>query len=416
MKNTETQRHRDIKPCRCVSVFFNVHRAVFTALLLCIPVWAFASDPISELQERLKNGEAKLEYEPNHGYLISLLKNLNVSVSSQTLVFSKTSLQSERISPKTPRALYFNDDVYVAWVQGASTIEIMSVDPQRGSAFYALGQENDGRPEFERVTGHICSVCHYDQNEKKFVPKLVFSSVIPDETGNVEGTYPIPTTDQSPMEERWGGWYVTGQHGAQRHLGNIALKTPATPLGDLSRFDVSRSSNLTDLRGRFDTTPYLGPGSDIVALMVLAHQVDVQNLMTLAAIKSDVDPKETGEPLVKAMLFTGAAPFKEPIKGAPEFTKEFADRGPRDSHGRSLRDFDLKMRLFRYPLSYLIYSKSFDEMPQDVKTYVYRRLSDVLSGRDKSPDFSHLSGSDRASILEILRETKPEFRQSEANR
>jgi hypothetical protein len=116
------------------------------------------------------------------------------------------------------------------------------------------------------------------------------------------------------------------------------------------------------------------------------------------------------------MLFTGAAPFKEPIKGAPEFTKEFADRGPRDSHGRSLRDFDLKMRLFRYPLSYLIYSKSFDEMPQDVKTYVYRRLSDVLSGRDKSPDFSHLSGSDRASILEILRETKPEFRQSEANR
>lgn len=408
-RDIKTQRHKGARPlCLCV----------FVSLCFFIPlsILGWAADPISDLQERLKSRELKLEFEPKHGYLISLLKNLNVPVSSQTLVFSKTSLQSERISPKTPRSLYFNDDVYVAWVQGASSIEIMSVDPQRGAAFYALGQENDGRPEFERVTGHICSVCHYDQNEKKFVPRLVFSSVIPDETGNVEGTYPIQTSDQSPMEERWGGWYVTGLHGGQRHLGNIALKTPASPLGDLSRFDVSRSSNLTDLSSRFDTTQYLAPGSDIVALMVLAHQVDVQNLITLASIKSEVEPSQTGEPLVKAMLFAGAAPLKDAIKGSPNFAKEFADRGPRDSHGRSLRDFDLKTRLFQHPLSYLIYSRAFDEMPQNVKSYVYRRLFDVLSGKDQSPDFSHLSGSDRTAILEILRETKPEFREWDARR
>jgi len=112
---------------------------------------------------------------------------------------------------------------------------------------------------------------------------------------------------------------------------------------------------------------------------------------------------------MKAMLFAGAAPFKAPVKGTSSFASEFADRGPRDSHGRSLREFDLKTRLFRYPLSYMIYSNSFTEMPEKVKAYVYRRLSEVLTGTDQSADFAHLSRSDRTAILEILRDTKPDF-------
>jgi hypothetical protein len=241
------------------------------------------------------------------------------------------------------------------------------------------------------------------------VPHLSFLSVIPDETGSVEGTSPIPTTDQSPMEERWGGWYVTGTHGTQRHLGNIALKTPRTIGGTLSGIDFSKSSNLTDLSNRFDTTKYPTPHSDIVALLVLAHQVDVQNLITLATAQPDANPKETGEPLVKALLFSGAVPFKGAVKGTSTFTSEFGARGPRDRQGRSLRDFDLKTRLFRYPLSYMIYTSGFDAMPEKVRTYVYRRLNEVLTGIDLTPDFSHLSRSDRASILEILRDTKSDF-------
>jgi hypothetical protein len=368
-----------------------------------------ASDPISDLGERIKSGALKLEYEPKHGYLLSLLKNLDVPISSQTLVFSKTSLQSEGISPKTPRAIYFNDDVYVAWVQGTGSIEVMSVDPKRGASFFMLSQENDGRPEFERITGHVCSACHYDESMKKFVPKLTFLSVIPDEKGNVEGTYPMPTMDSSPIEERWGGWYVTGTHGTQKHLGNIALKTPRSPLGNLSGIDYAKSSNVTDLSTRFDTSKYPTPHSDIAALLVLAHQTDVQNLITLAGAKTDAPPEEVGEQLVKAMLFSGAVPFKEPVKGSSNFASEFAQRGPRDHLGRSLRDFDLKTRIFKYPLSYMIYSKSFDEMPDNVKAYVYRRFSQILMGADRSRDFAHLSASDRSSILEILRDTKPDF-------
>jgi hypothetical protein len=384
--------------------------ALISLLLLLTPIVSVASDPIGELQQKIKSGQAKLEFEKDHGYLVSLLKALKVPVSSQTLVFSKTSLQSERISPKTPRAIYFNDDVYVAWVQGSGLIEVMSTDPEKGSTFYVLSQERSDHPEFERSTGHECSVCHYvPEAAPKFVPRLLVSSVIPDTTGNVEGTFPIETTDQSPMKERWGGWYVTGTHGNQLHAGNIVLPRPASLFNGLPSAATSKSSNVVDLRSFLDTMPYLTPHSDIVALMVLVHQKEVENLIVLANSKGPAAAKETGEPLVKAMLFAGAAPLTAPVKGTSTFAAEFASQGPRDGRGRSLRDFDLQTRLFRYPLSYLIYSKSFDALPAGVKTYVYRRLREILGGDDKSATFAYLSAADRSAILEILRATKPDF-------
>src|SRR5262249_11468643 len=197
--------------CYC----FGIHmRSWVVAFLLLFPASGLAADPIEDLQKKLNSGLATLEFDGERGYLASLLKNLDVPISSQTLVFSKTSLQSEGISPASPRAMYFNDDVYVAWVQGTSLIEIASIDPQSGSFFHFLPQRKTEKPEFERSTGHECSVCHYSRDAApKFVPLLMVSSVIPDRTGNVEGAFPIPTTDQSPFNERWGGWYVTGTHG-----------------------------------------------------------------------------------------------------------------------------------------------------------------------------------------------------------
>jgi hypothetical protein len=380
------------------------------ALLILIPIAGLASNPTADLQAKIDKGTAKLEWVQGSGYLRSVLKQLNIPVSSQALVFSKTSLQSDRISPKTPRAIYFNDDTYVAWVQGASLLEIMSVDPKTGSAFYVLNQEPDGHPLFERSTGHECSVCHFvQQAAPKFVPRLMFTSVIPDTTGDPGGAFPIDTTDRSPMSERWGGWYVTGTHGTQKHLGNIVLPRPSTAFAKIPPAEMDKGANLLDLSTRFDTKPYLSPNSDIVALMVLAHQVEVQNLIALASGKPNATPKDVGEPLLKAMLFSGAVPLTSPIRGSSTFAADFAALGPKDKQGRCLREFDLKTRLFRYPLSYLIYSKPFDAMPDGVRAYVYQRLKDVLNGTDKTPAFAHISASDRTAILGILKETKPEF-------
>src|SRR6185295_4892837 len=138
----------------------------------------------------------------------------------------------------------------------------------------------------------------------------------------------------------------------------------------------------------------LSPHSDIVALMILGHQTHVHNFITAGVYemrdavtkglseKMNEVVKDAGEPIVRSMLFAGEARLTEPVAGTSNFATEFMSRGPRDSHGRSLRDLDLKKRLLQYPLSYLIYSKSFNEMPGELKDYVYRRLHEVLSGED----------------------------------
>jgi len=106
------------------------------------------------------------------------------------------------------------------------------------------------------------------------------------------------------------------------------------------------------------------------------------------------------------MLFVDEEPLKAPVKGVSSFTETFPQRGPRDPQGRSVRDFDLKTRLFRYPLSYMIYSAAFDGMPDKVRNRVYQRLYEILTGEDTSKTFAGLSPETRRTILEILRATK----------
>ena len=109
------------------------------------------------------------------------------------------------------------------------------------------------------------------------------------------------------------------------------------------------------------------------------------------------------------MLLRDEIALTDQIEGTSTFTTDFAARGPRDSKGRSLRDLDLRTRLFRYPCSYLIYSRAFHTLPDEVKTYIYQRLWDLLHDRGAKKDDPHLPAVDRQAILEILLETKPDL-------
>ena len=167
--------------------------------------------------------------------------------------------------------------------------------------------------------------------------------------------------------------------------------------------------------------------------MVLSHQTYVHNLITKAnftarqALRYQVEfnralgnpPDEklesvtrriesAGDKLVAGLLFVDEAPIEKPIEGSSGFADKFVQAGPRDKKGRSLRDFDLASRLFKYPCSYLIYSRAFDELPPPMKSYVAARLKDILEGGG-GDSFSHLYADDRHSILEILRDTKPDL-------
>jgi hypothetical protein len=374
-------------------------------------------DPIALLNRQIERGEAPpLEFRPGSGYLTSLLERLDVNRDSQILVFSKTSFQQAFISPQSPRAIYFNDTVAVGTVPGGEVFELTALDSDRGIAFYTFPAARVDKPRFE-PRGIECIFCHGPGNHG--APALVVASVFPDAQGlpAYTTTFFRGTDHRTPFAERWGGWYVTGTHGSQRHLGNAIAPNPERPV-ELQQADTQ---NLTTLTHKFDTTRYLSPLSDIVALMTLEHQSGMTNLINSLTVryrraerqgfpgdavwKNELDPAI--EALVTYMLFADEAPLAEPIEGSSTFAKTFPQRGPRDGRGRSLRDFNLRTRLFRYPLSYMIYSEIFDRMPSREKERVYRRLFDVLTNKDTGKSFAALSIDDRRSALEILRETKP---------
>lgn len=387
------------------------------------------SDPVAQLKRKIDAGEASLAYDPDHGYLPALMEYLEVPASSQTLVFSKTSLQRHRISPRTPRAVYFNDDVYLGWVQQGDVVEISAADPTLGAIFYTVDQNNESRAVITRQTDH-CLLCHASSHTRR-VPGHVMRSVYCDSSGLPvlsSGTY--RTNDSSPLSERWGGWYVTGTHGMHRHMGNGIVDRSAGP----EALDVEAGANVTDLNDLIRTAPYLTPHSDIVALMVLAHQTFVHNKLTEASFSGQTTARDVivmnealdrpvgyesestqsryasaAEKVVECLLMVDEYELNSPIAGTSNFTEEFETNGPFDSKGRSLREFDLERRLFRYPCSFLIYSDAFDGLPQRVRDEVYQRLWAILTGADQSEAFVHLTSDDRRAILEILRETKREL-------
>lgn len=376
-------------------------------------------DRVTRLGRDLISG--KIHLTPSEGsaggYLPALLQALGVNPDSQTLVFSKTSFQAARIDPRNPRAIYFSDDAMVGFVRGSDLLEVAALDPKQGMVFYSFNGATNP-PSFDRRDA--CLQCHTSPGTLG-IPGLLIASSYTDASGMpaFRGGQRI-TDDRTPFEDRWGGWYVTGTHGGMRHIGNAVGHDSAHP----EVLDLHDTQNLTSLAKKFDAHGYLSGLSDIVALMTLEHQTRMTNLMirvgwearmaeapgtdSAAQVEANKAQLDTDlESLVTYMLFADEATLHGPVAGVSTFTKTFAERGPRDHQGRSLRDFDLQKRMFRYPLSYMVYSETFDAMPGQVKDRVYRRLYDVLTGRDQSEKFKRLSADDRRAVLEILRETKP---------
>ena len=369
-------------------------------------------DAIARLQKQLDTGQARLTYDAERwGYLPGLLKQLGINTDSQLLVFSKTSFQAPKITPKTPRAVFFNDTVSIGSVQDGAVLEITALDPKQGIVFYSLDVHESAAPKFKRENQN-CLVCHQGE-ASLLVPGLMISSVLPgpDGTPAPPGVGDLLVDHRTPFEDRWGGWYVTGTHGTLTHRGNAIAPDPARP-GDL---ETENTLNLTRLDGKLDVSRYLEPTSDLVALMTLEHQCRMSSLITRAGWQARaMDSTATSsrqldalvEELVAYMLFADEAPLSEPIMGVSSFTHTFPKRGPRDRQGRSLRDFDLSKRLFKYPLSYMIYSEAFDALPPRALDRIYKSLFDILTNHEAGSRYRGLNAADRQSILEIVRETK----------
>ena len=370
-------------------------------------------DPISRLQQKLDRGEAKLAFDSKFGYLPSLLKQLDINADSQMLVFSKTSFQAPKISPQYPRALYFNDQVAIGYVPKGDVLELTALDSNQGIVFYTIEKEKRDRPQFRRRTAE-CLNCHVIPGTL-YVPGLLTTSVIPRPDGSLRFAASAVIVDsRTPLDQRWGGWYVSGMSGGLLHRGNSSAPDPDQP----TVLNTRNNQNLPSLTNRIDTSTYLLPTSDIVALLTLEHQTRMASFLTRLNWEARIAQHEgkmadflprlefLTDEVVSYMLFEDEARMFEPISGTSTFTKTFSERGPRDKKGRSLRDFDLQTRVFRYPLSFMIYSPAFDALPSVARDRVYRKLFDALTSQD-SGSGSRRSAVDRQAIVEILAETKP---------
>jgi hypothetical protein len=367
-------------------------------------------DPVAELNRKIQAGQAGLKFDAASGYLRPLLEALGIPVESQLAVFSKTSFQTNGIGPHNPRSLFFNDSVTVAWVRGAWTLELAAEDPEQGVVFYTLDQMFSEKPVFRRRND--CLSCHNSDNAAG-VPGMLMRSVFTARDGTALfqlGSY--NTDHSSPLEQRWGGWYVTGKSGGAVHMGNTLVTDGQTGA------PAPAEHELASLDGKIDTGGYLSKYSDIVALMVFEHQMRAINLLTrvgwearyAASRKTPLAP-DAVVALADYLLFVDEAPLHGRIESSSGFDRKFAAGGPRDSQGRSLRQFDLERRLMRYPCSYMIYSAAFDALPAVARDAVYQRMWAVLSGREKGERYARLTPADRQAVVEILRETKPGFPQ-----
>jgi hypothetical protein len=379
---------------------------------------AETSDAVSRLLADINAGRVELEYRGERGYLESLLALLDIDETSQLLVFSKTARKSRFISPETPRAIYFNDEVYVGYVPETNSLELAAMDPVLGPVFFDLPQNVERSLELDHQTSR-CLRCHDAMsNTGGGTPRFMMTSRLVDSNGEIAShEVSVIMEDSTPLRQRWGGWYVTGFHGEQETMANFMFEGQARSVREL---DLLANGNKPDLSGLVNTAPYLSNHSDIVALLVIQHQITVQNTMTqaawdyrqLLAEQGEVSAEKVAElaqPVVDVLFMKDQAALGDQIQGLSGFTEYFQSRGPFDNNGRSLRDLDLSSRVFKYPLSYLIYTDAFAAMPEALHSYIVQTIQSVLTADADTAEYPHLDSQTRAVILDIVNTTDSGF-------
>ena len=358
-----------------------------------------SDDAVGLLGRQLASNEASLRWKPPHGYLESLLEALKVPRESQLLVFSKTALNPALVTPKNPRAIYFNDEVTVGWVPGAEALELTAIDPLKGPLFYTLKQDEGVAPRLIRQ--ERCLACHVGTTTLG-VPGLIVRSFVPDDTGKPIAGYSRMTHD-SPFAQRFGGWYVTGTHGDVPHSGNLfgvdaAEKFRRDPLAGANRTQLPEP-----IRGKF-----LESHSDLIAHLVLQHQAHGLNLITRVGYEARLGRQSNAESLlVRYLLFADEPPLDAPIRGTSGFDEVFSRGGAEARDARSLRKLNLKTRLFEYRLSFLIGSRAFRSLPQETRHSVLDQIYRALTSGGTDGPARHLPAGERTAIVEIVRESLP---------
>lgn len=368
-------------------------------------------DRFAALRQQVEAGRVTLDTTDDKAFLASILKALDVPESSQLLVFSASSLQSEIINPRNPRALYFNEDTYIGWVPGGK-VEIISMDPELGAMFYIFEKLRPGGGVPPITRSEKCFNCHAGSATRR-VPGLIAESLLPMASGASLETYRHDEQGHHiPLGDRFGGWHLTGGHHLREHHAN--LMGTSVPGRGIEKQKVE-PGQMSDLG------LHLRPTSDILPHLVHEHQLGFENRVFHAAylmrqwlaegrgsLPMRVKPEfeELAEELARYILFVDEAKLPERgIEGDADFVRDFQRNRREAAGGLALKDFDLKTRLFKHRCSYMLYTDSWQKLPAVLKERVYFRMAEGL--REQNPTYRHLEPAEKLAIRAILKQTLP---------
>ena len=374
-----------------------------------------SQDRFARLQREMEAGRVTLDRSGEKAFLLSLLTALEIPASSQMLVFSTTSLQLSLITPSNPRALYFNEDTYLGFIPGGK-IEIVSLDPELGGIFYILDIPKSAGAGLNIERSRRCMNCH-SGSETGYVPGLTIKSVVPGTRGGSVDAFRVDLTGHDiPLTERFGGWYLTGEHRLTNHWANA--------IGRLSKGEITKE--MVTPGERFSYAKYPVASSDILPQLIHEHQAGFVNRALQAGYvaraysheqrtqggalttEQKAEIERQARELTRYILFADEAPLPPGgIKGDAAFAKDFLTNRKSAQAGASLKDLDLKRRIFKYPCSYMIYTPLFGALPETVKSGVLRELRKGLTVNDTT--YPHISPEEKRAIREILRETLSGF-------
>ena len=367
--------------------------------------------PFAAWIKNLESGRITLKHGSEKAFVLSVLDALKIPASSQMLVFSTTSLQLRLISPRTPRALYFSEDIYLGYVPGGR-IEVISMDPELGAIFHIFDIPKNTR-SLDIQRSNRCMNCHASE-ETGYVPGLVMKSVVPGPTGGSLMAFRQDQTGHAiPLNQRFGGWYVTGRHHMQEHWGNS--------IGRLSDQELTRTS--VEPGELFDFDRYPTATSDILPQLLHEHQVGFINRVVEASYRartyeysdkgrlSEEHARELDQQavrIVRYLLFADEAILPHGgVGGDAQFKEDFLRNRRMASNGGSLKDLDLRTRLLKHRCSYMIYSTVFEGLPRSMKERIYSLLGEALS--PVTEEFAYLPSPEKQAIRTILTETVPDL-------
>ena len=370
-------------------------------------------DSFSELIPLFQLGKLTLPFNSDEKEMVrQLLQKLNIPISSQTLVFSNTSLQLSKIGPNSPRAIYFSDDLYLGYVPNGQ-IEVIGIDPQRGAIPYIFSLPKEKGQQFPPISrSRKCMRCHASE-KTDFIPGLLLGSVIPMHGG---GTLDVlnhgKPSHNTPYSSRFGGWYLNSP--------KLPFSNWANAIGKIVNHEKIEK---TQLHNQNWAKKYPTGNSDPISIMVLEHQIGFTNLciklqylsrqeLNRNSNLSDEFINQSADKLLEYCLFKNEPKLPNAMKkGESEFAKVFETVGQNKSATESLRELQLKERLFKHRCSYMINSKLFGAIHTLIRKKFFSKLALILSNHNqKNQSYKYLTKVECEALDRILSLTNEMYR------